>query len=78
MHSKNPESNNSNPKYKVENNEIQAEEDGNNIENNEMDIDDPPKCDSPLKKRKNYSILSKYRILQELDWAKTCINSILL
>ena len=68
---KNPESNNSNPKYKVENNEIQAEEDGNNIENNEMDIDDPPKCDSPLKKRKNYSILSKYRILQELDNKKT-------
>ena len=60
---KNPESNNPSLKYKVENDEIQAEEDGNNIEDNEMDIDDPPKSNSPLIKRKSYSIISKYRIL---------------
>ena len=31
-----------------------------------MDIDDPPQSNSPLIKRKSYSIISKYKILQEL------------
>ena len=64
---KNPESNSLNLKYHVENIVIQPEKDDNNIENNEMDIDVPPKSNSPLNKRKNYSIITKSRILQELD-----------
>ena len=36
-----------------------------------MDIDDPPLSNSPLIKRKSYSIIPKYRILQELKNNKT-------
>ena len=41
------------------------------IDDNKMDIDDPPQSNSPLIKRKSYSIISKYRILQELKNNKT-------
>ena len=62
----NHESTNQNLKYNYVNAEI-----GNNIDDNQIDIDDPPQSHSPLIKRKSYSIISKYRILQELKNNKT-------
>lgn len=41
------------------------------MDDNHMDIDDPPQSNSPLIKRKSYSIISKYKILQELKNNKT-------
>ena len=67
----NNESNNQKSKYNYENEEIDTKEVGNNIDDNQMDIEDPPQSNSPLIKRKSYSIISKYRILQELKNNKT-------
>lgn len=67
----NHESTNQNLKYNYVNAKIDDKEVGNNIDDNQMDKDDPPQFHSPLIKRKSYSIISKYRILQELKNNKT-------
>ena len=67
----NHESTNQNLKYNYVNSEIDDKDVGNNIDDNQMDIDDPPQSHSPLIKGKSYSIISKYRILQELKNNKT-------
>ena len=67
----NQKSNNLNMKNNYEKEDIDDTEVGNNKDDNQMDIDDSPQSNSPLIKRKSYSIISKYRILQELKNNKT-------